>query len=217
MHSMSSDVGEVTPMRRRLLEAAARLVATGGADALTTRKVAAEAGTSTMAVYTQFGSMEALVGGVVEEGFARLEQRLVARPDTDDPLADVAARTAAYVAHARENDALTRVMFGAATLGRYRPVTPEQLEVGRRETLDRVGDALARAVASGRIRDAGGTALVFRWWVLAHGYAVLEGAGYVAPDRGPERVLGPLLVDFFAGEGDDPAAARASVEAGFRL
>lgn len=90
-------------MRRRLTEAAARLAAAGGAGALSTRRVATEAGTSTMAVYTHFGSMEALVQAVVSEGFDRLEQRFLAVEPSDDPVRDVARLTAAYVDHAREN------------------------------------------------------------------------------------------------------------------
>lgn len=210
---MSSDVGDVTgpSMRRALTEAAARLVAAGGAGALSARKVAREAETSTMAVYTHFGSMEALVSAVVAEGFARLEQRLVAVAASADPLADVAAQTAAYVAHARENAELYAVMFGSAPLGAYRPRSPQELTVGRRETLDRVGAALRRAVESGRLRDSGGTALSFRWWTLVHGYVMLETAGYLAAERGPGRVLGPLLVDLFVGEGDARDRAEASV------
>lgn len=201
-------------MRQRLTEAAARLAAAGGAGALSTRRVATEAGTSTMAVYTHFGSMEALVQAVVSEGFDRLEQRFLAVEPSDDPVRDVARLTAAYVDHARENAELYAVMFGLASLGSYRPVTPESLQVGRRETLDRVGAALARAVDAGRIRTATGSALSFRWWALVHGYVMLEGSGYVAPETGTERVLGPLLVDFLVGEGDDPARASASAAAG---
>jgi len=99
---------------------------------------------------------------VVAEGFERLERRLVAVDASDDPLVDVARQTAAYVAHARENAELYAVMFGTAPLGAYRPQSPQELTVGRCETLDRVGAALQRAVAAGRLRAAGGTALSFQ-------------------------------------------------------
>jgi hypothetical protein len=48
-------------VRRRLLEEAARLLGEEGPAALTTRRLAREAGTSTMAVCTHFGGMPALV------------------------------------------------------------------------------------------------------------------------------------------------------------
>lgn len=213
---MSSDVADLTedPTRRRLAEAAAALVAHHGSEALTARRVAAKAGTSTMAVYTRFGSMDALVRRVVEEGFERLEQRFLAEAESADPVRDVARLSRAYVEHARENSELFAVMFGTAPMGKYRPGTPEDLAVGRRGTLDRVGSVLERCVEAKRIRPTSGSALSFRWWALVHGYALLESPGYVAPDRGITRVLGPLLADFFIGEGDQGERARASVSDG---
>ena len=201
-------------MRQRLVEAAAALVAALGPSALSARKVANEAGTSTMAVYTHFGSMEALVRAVTTEGFERLEARFLAAEESDDPLRDVAALTAAYVGHARENLELYQVMFVTMPLGKYRPVSAEDAVVGRRGTLDRVATNLNRAIAAGRLRDAGGSALSFRWWAIVHGYVMLEAGGYVDPGRGVERVLAPLLTDLFVGEGDDPRAAADSVAAG---
>ena len=59
-------------VRVRLLEGAARLLAEEGPAALTLRRVATEADTSTMSVYTHFGSMPDLAEAVVAEGFARL-------------------------------------------------------------------------------------------------------------------------------------------------
>ncbi|KAA1420930.1 TetR/AcrR family transcriptional regulator [Nocardioides humilatus] len=210
---MSSSVGDVTAvggMRERLTEAAAALIATGGAASLSARKVAARAGTSTMSVYTHFGSMEALVLAVVEEGFARLARRFADLSDPD-PATHLALQTVAYVENARDNPELYAVMFGVAPMGVYRPGAPERFDLGRRDTLDRVADVLGRAVAEGRVRDAGGSALAVRWWTIVHGYVLLESAGYLEPVRSAERVLGPLLVDLLVGEGDDPGRAAESV------
>src|SRR3989337_3832847 len=76
-------------VRRRLLEAAALLLAEDGPDALTARRLAKAAGTSTMAVYTHFGGMPALVKEIVAEGFARLDEHQATVPHTDDPLAEL--------------------------------------------------------------------------------------------------------------------------------
>lgn len=201
-------------LRRALVDAAAHLLAEHGPQALSARKVAAEAGTSTMAVYSAFGSMENLVLAVVDEGFAMLERSFVEVAQTDDPVHDVAAQTAAYLAHATEYAELYRVMFGVVPLGRYRLPPPSIEQRGRRETLDRVAGNLARAVAAGRAREEPAAELSFRWWSLAHGYALLESSGHILPRRGRSRVLEPLLVGFFVGLGDDPARARTSVGAG---
>ncbi|HSX67002.1 TetR/AcrR family transcriptional regulator [Nocardioides sp.] len=200
-------------MRRRLVEAAAELVADGGAATLTVRKVAAAAGTSTMAVYTHFGAMEALVVAVVDEGFAMLERAFVAVVLTDDPVRDVASLTAAYLEFASEYAALYSVMFGTAPLGRFKLPSPETDQRGRRETLDRVAARLEQALATGRLRGGRPVDISFQWWSLIHGYALLEAARFVLAGPGRARVLLPGLTAFFIGHGDEPKLARASVEA----
>ncbi|MFC7451160.1 TetR/AcrR family transcriptional regulator [Rhodococcus daqingensis] len=201
-------------VRRSLVTAAAHLLAENGPTALSARKVANAAGTSTMSVYTRFGSMEALVRAVVDEGFAVLEGGLLAVPTTEDPLRDVAAQTAAYLRFASENAALYAVMFGTVPLGGFRPVTPEELQAGRRETLDRVGANLARAVDTGRLRPAKTSDLAFTWWSAVHGYAMLESSGHIHAEPGRSRVLERLMVALFTGLGDDLDGATGSVRAG---
>ena len=71
-------------VRAALIEAAARLITEGGPAALSTRRLATEAGTSTMAVYTYFGSMSE----IVHDGLARLEQAFSLVELTDDPVAE---------------------------------------------------------------------------------------------------------------------------------
>ncbi|HEY6309958.1 MAG TPA: helix-turn-helix domain-containing protein, partial [Streptosporangiaceae bacterium] len=76
--------------RTTLIDAAARLVAEGGPRSLSARLLAREAGTSTMAVYTYFGSMSAIVREIVHDGFARLKRLFDLVEATDDPVADMA-------------------------------------------------------------------------------------------------------------------------------
>ncbi len=81
--------GEQT--RQALLNAAELLVARDGVDALSVRAVAEAVGTSTRAVYTVFGSKEALVRGLATHAFELLMQAIDAIPLTDDPLSDLQA------------------------------------------------------------------------------------------------------------------------------
>ena len=69
-------------MRDELLHAAVGLLDDHGPDALQTRKVSAAAGTSTMAVYTHFGGMRALIAEVAEEGLQAVRYRADGVPDT---------------------------------------------------------------------------------------------------------------------------------------
>jgi AcrR family transcriptional regulator len=78
--------------RAALLEATERLVARGGAAALSVRAVAAEAGTTTRAVYSLFGSMDGLlVEALAGRAFDFLFTEIGSLEETEDPAADVVA------------------------------------------------------------------------------------------------------------------------------
>src|SRR5712671_5482773 len=76
-------------VRLALLDAAGELLVTEGADGITTRRLAAMAGTTTQAIYTEFGGKEGIARAMYREGFARLEARMRAVPKTADPLYDL--------------------------------------------------------------------------------------------------------------------------------
>ena len=196
-------------VRVRLLEGAARLLAEEGPSALTLRRVATEADTSTMAVYTHFGSMPDLADAVVAEGFARLAALLAEVPRTDDAITDLAGLGRAYLINARQNPHLYAVMFGTASLGRYRPRTTEERKRGR-STFDEMVAAAGRAVAQGRMRPAEPFAIASQLWTAMHGYVMLDVGGYFGPD-GVEQVLVPMLVSLLSGLGADPDAALTSI------
>ena len=71
--------------------AAERLVAEGGADALSVRTAATEAGTTTRAVYSLFGSKEGLVAAVAQTAFEYLYDEIDRLPVTEDPADDLIA------------------------------------------------------------------------------------------------------------------------------
>ncbi|OJF09449.1 TetR/AcrR family transcriptional regulator [Couchioplanes caeruleus] len=196
-------------VRVRLLEGAARLLAEEGPSALTLRRVATEADTSTMAVYTHFGSMPDLADAVVAEGFSRLAALLVEVPATDDAITDLASLGRAYLVHARQNPHLYAVMFGTASLGTYRPRTAGERERGR-YTFDEIVAAARRAVEQGRLRSADPLAIAGQLWTAMHGYVMLDVGGYFGDD-GVERVLVPMFVSLLSGLGADRDAALASI------
>jgi AcrR family transcriptional regulator len=202
-------------LRVRMLESAARLLAEQGPNAVSTRRVAAESGVSTMGVYTQFGSMEALVRAVVDEGFTRLAERFASVPTTGDAVADIARYTLAYVEHGRANPALYTVMFGAASMGPFRASTPEDLQAGRRDTFDKVVDGCGRAIAAKRFDAAEPFLIANQWWSATHGYTMLQLAGYIRAPAGDRKVLAPMLANLFVGFGDTRKRATASVSKAF--
>lgn len=74
---------------RALLAAAEQLLQQRGTAALSLREVAAGAGTSTRAVYSLFGSKEALVGALGAHAMGLLHEGVDAIPVTDDPRRDL--------------------------------------------------------------------------------------------------------------------------------
>src|SRR4051812_38378472 len=67
----------------RLLDAALRVLAEGGAAALTVRGIADAAGTSTIGIYTHFGGRAGLLEVLYRRGFERLRAALIAVPAGD--------------------------------------------------------------------------------------------------------------------------------------
>ena len=190
-------------IRTALIEAAARLLTEEGPEALTTRRLAAEVGTSTMAVYTYFDGMESLRREVRREGFARLAEYLEVIETTEDTVADVAAMGGAYLLNAVVNRHLYDQMFGA-------PPDTHDPEVGH-GTLERLVDAVARAVTEGRFRGDPWE-LATQCWAMGHGIVTLHLAGLLTL---PEAIqtFGAMGRNLFVGFGDQPAATERSIEA----
>jgi AcrR family transcriptional regulator len=179
-------------VRRRLLETAARLLGEEGPSALSTRRLAREAHTSTMAVYTHFGGMPALVREVVAEGFARLQTRMGEVVASGDPLDDLGRMALAYRANALANPHLYAVMFGSASLGGYR-LHDDELDVGL-EAFGQIASATERAMDAGLLRRDDPAAVAGQLWSALHGYVMLELAGYHRVVDDPEnQLLWPML------------------------
>jgi AcrR family transcriptional regulator len=181
-------------VRRRLIEVAADVLSEEGPGALSARRLARDAETSTMAVYTHFGGMPGLVRAVVTEGFARLYDRVAEAEPTDEPLADLVVAGTAYRAFALAEPHLYLVMFGSATLGEYR-LTEEELEVG----LAAFGQLVAvveRVMDAGAIRPGDPGAVAGQFWAALHGYVMIELSGLSHVVEDPEgQILQPLLAN----------------------
>jgi AcrR family transcriptional regulator len=179
-------------VRQRLLEVAAHMVREQGAPALSARKLAAAAGTSTMAVYTHFGGMPGLVRAMVAEGFRRLFARVAAVPITEDPLLDLRNAAAAYRAHAQADPDLYAVMFGSATLGDYRLHYEDRI-VGL-DAFVQIQQFMERGMAAGVLREADPAAVAAQWWTALHGFVMLELSKFIdVVDDAEDTVLWPLM------------------------
>lgn len=155
-------------VRRRLLEAASAAVAAGGPAALSLRSTAEEAATTTAAIYSLFGSREALIAAVVEEGFRRFGAHLAQIEASEEPAEDLLALGVAYRANALQNPHFYRVMFSPATGG----LAADSGEDTFRVLVAAVARAAGCDQAQARLRAR-------RVWAYVHGLVSLELAGLV--------------------------------------
>lgn len=104
-------------------------MAEGGPDALSVRAVADEAGTTTRAVYSLFGSKDGLIAALAQTTFELLYDGIDELPETNDPAADlVAIGTDVVRALVRDHPALFRIAFQ-----RIAGLQPEPLLLEARE------------------------------------------------------------------------------------
>jgi AcrR family transcriptional regulator len=157
-------------LRRQLLDTAARLLATEGPQALSTRRIAAEVGTSTTAIYSLIGSKQELVRQLYLEGFQRLTERQEAVPHTDDPLADLIALGRAYHQSAVDSPYLYEVMFGSP-VPEFTPTIEDAMFA--RGTLAMCIENVRRCVEAG-ILVGDPEAIAHQLWALIHGITSLE-------------------------------------------
>ncbi|KLO27410.1 hypothetical protein ABW16_15885 [Mycolicibacter heraklionensis] len=194
--------------RDRLIEAGTRLLDSEGPEALQARKVAAEIGASTMAVYTHFGGMNGLLEAIVSAAFERFGAALASAPRTDDPMADFFSMGYAYREFALASPQRYRLMFGLAAPQKFHvPETPVATA-----TFDQLVAAVERIIATGRIRQDDTVELAGRIWSMIHGVVLLELVGTFEQDgRALTHILGPMTVDMFVGMGDSRENAELSL------
>ncbi|RDH74054.1 TetR/AcrR family transcriptional regulator [Mycolicibacterium moriokaense] len=216
-------MARVNDSRAQLVEAGIRILERDGLAALSARKLAAETGTSTMAVYTHFGNMTGVIDAVAREVFARFTHALTDVPATDDPVADFLVMGVRYREFALANPQRYQMMFGTSeeSLNRFHAdLTVTGNASGDAEFAVSFGALLAvvrRMIAAGRIRDDGESAIAGRLWSLSHGEVLLEIAGYFgAEGHGLTQILAPAATDVLVGMGDDREKVQRSLAAALR-
>jgi AcrR family transcriptional regulator len=130
--------------RDRLVQVAARLLATQGPDAVTTRSVALAAGVQAPAIYRLFGDKNGLLDAVVHDGFAGYVARK-APVDTDgDPIVGLRAGWRLHVGFGLANPELFRLMHTALRTPDGRAIAAAGIEILRAR--------VRRVAETGRLR-----------------------------------------------------------------
>jgi AcrR family transcriptional regulator len=191
--------------RERLLEAAERVSETDGWEALTVRRVAREADTSTRAVYALFDSKEGLEQALHEAMFARLLELSRATRRSDDPRRDLDSLTLAYRQWATERPQRYAIAMHRFLGVRAAPRSEEGLGLAR-AVLDELRQVVRRCQQAGLLGDSDPEEVMVQLRALAHGLAEFENLGLLGPDPESEWLLGAgALVD-----GLSESSARAA-------
>lgn len=130
--------------RDRIVTTAAKLLAEGGSEAVSTRAVAAAAGVQAPTLYRLFGDKQGLLDAVAAYGFDTYLLTKKAMATTDDPVADLARGWDNHTAFGLAHPAFYSLMFGGATPGRQ----PEAARTARSLLLGLLG----RIADAGRLR-----------------------------------------------------------------
>lgn len=111
--------------RERILEAAFRLLADGGRDALSTRAICAESGVQSPAIYRIFGDKQGLIDAVAGHGFESYLAEKASVAETGDPVADLRQGWDMHVGFGLANPALYSLIYGDARPGAESPAAQQ--------------------------------------------------------------------------------------------
>ncbi len=193
-------------IRGAVTEAAIRILGTEGRAALTARRLARDAGTSTTAVYTYFGSMDDVHRHVRGHAIRALLVALDAAAPTDDPVADLARAAAIHVEHGHRQPETYRIMFVDQP--------PDDTGDPGAAVFDRLAGLIDRCIADGRFHpdEAYRPAM---WagevWTAGHGAVLSALTGLLQPEHA-RALHEDMLYRLCVGFGDDRRQARESVD-----
>ena len=185
-----------------LVEVGARLIA--HREPFSARRLAAEVGTSTSAVYTHFGGMEELRSAVRKVGFERLATYLRRCDVSDDPVSDLVKQGWAYCHNAKVNPDMYRAMF-------MEEPGEKDAEVGL-YTFEMLVAGVQRCIDAGRFQDHGAHEMATRLWATTHGAVSLFLAGMFDGDQ-VDAITYEVGRALFVSFGDAPELIDASLKA----
>ncbi|MGH3252251.1 MAG: TetR/AcrR family transcriptional regulator [Trebonia sp.] len=162
--------------RQQILEVAAGILEREGAQAVSTRSVAAAAGIRAASLYQLFGDKDGLLAALAIYAFDLYLAEKRSLPRTGDPVGDMRRGWDAHVDFGLRHPAFYLLMFGTSRPGRRPPAADEARGL--------LLKFLDRAAAAGRLRVP--PALAARLTLAAVTGVTLSLIGTPAEDRDPE-------------------------------
>ena len=174
---------DIADFRERLCDAAERLFAEHGTEAVTIRQLAEAIGVSPMTPYRYFKDKDAILAAARARAFDRhadaLEQAYEGSRDSD-PMARSMAVEAAYVRFALDNPEAYKLMFDIKQPSAWDYPDLRRAGERSRSTMTRhVGDLVATGALKG---DPG--LIGHLYWSAVHGPLMLHFSGLLPPEYG---------------------------------
>jgi AcrR family transcriptional regulator len=181
-----------------ILDAARDLFVAEGYRNVSIRKIAERIEYSPAAIYGYFPSKDAIFYALAEEGFRRLDGKILGVPATDDPLADVRNAWWAYYEFSKESREFFELMF----VDRSVPQITEQWEglAFVQQMLDHANARIQRCIDVGLFPASQDAAVVMHvLWGALTGPAVLGSGCRLAPEEDPDALARDVLDAMLAG------------------
>lgn len=179
--SISKDSYHHGDLKHALIEAGIKLLAEGGEQGLSLRKLAREVGVSHNAPYMHFADKEAVLAAIAEQGFQLLGEAIDAGQTglSDAPFeARLTAAARSYVDFALAYPDHIMVMFGKLPTSAY----PDLMQTAH-ATFDRLVQIMREGRRSAVLKDEEPTQLALLIWMNVHGLSAL-----LIADKIPETV-----------------------------
>lgn len=189
---MSTPGDRPTLQRDAIVLAARDMVASVGLEALSLRRLAATLGVTAPALYAHVTDKHDLLRAVAEGQFDQLVTRYEA-VHVEDPVARIRAHCRAYVAQARENPELFRVMFlFPPDLGDSSEL-PESIELpGATRAFNIAAEAVAEAIDAGAMVAEDPLLAALTLWAGVHGVANVLLLGFELPAELEESLIAEI-------------------------
>lgn len=187
-------------LKESLLSTALHIVDTEGFDAITLREITQRLGTSRSAVYRHFESKEALMKGVIEQGYAQLDELFT--PIFRDKNRSVEERfelmSRAYLQFAIEHPNLYRLLFGERYREEREGICDYRDETQATGLYALIG-LLLEAQEEGIVKKADPMIQAATIWASVHGLASLLIDGHLMMSDNLEEIYTHSLEVLFKG------------------
>jgi len=183
-----------------VITAALRIIGTDGAEAVTVRRLAAEAGVAPMSIYNHFGDMHGVFDAVFEHGFTEFAETLRKAATSSNPIVALHQMCNAYRTFALENPDTYAVMFLRVVPGFE---ASEESFLAAAHSFEELRTAVERAIETEHFVPGDAAVIAQEIWATCHGAVALELLGMCA-FADPVETYDALVVTLLRGLLLDP-------------